>query len=193
VKTSTTIWALGLLLLIAGCVSQMQDSPFLVTAPRPAGEAPFLVTPLEIIDQMLGLAKVGPDDVVYDLGSGDGRIVISAVKDFGARQAVGIEIDGTLVAKSRHYAQQAGVADRVTFVEQDFFKTDFSAATVVTLYLTRDVNLQLRPKLLAELRPGTRIVSFNFDMGDWRPYAWIRVDTNGRPLPVYLWVVPPRR
>jgi ribosomal protein L11 methylase PrmA len=171
----------------------MPDSPFLVTAPRPAGEAPFLVTPLEIIDQMLGLAKVGPDDVVYDLGSGDGRIVISAVKDFGARQAVGIEIDGTLVAKSRHYAQQAGVADRVTFVEQDFFKADFSSATVVTLYLTRDVNLQLRPKLLAELRPGTRIVSFNFDMGDWRPYAWIRVDANGRALPVYLWVVPPRR
>ena len=192
-KTSTTIRALGLLLLTAGCTSPMPDSPFLVTAPRPAGEAPFLVTPLEIIDQMLGLAKVGPDDVVFDLGSGDGRIVISAVKDFGARQAVGIEIDGTLVAKSRHYAQQAGVADRVTFVEQDFFKADFSSATVVTLYLTRDVNLQLRPKLRAELRPGTRIVSFNFDMGDWRPHAWIRVDANGRALPVYLWVVPPRR
>ncbi|HEY7039254.1 MAG TPA: methyltransferase domain-containing protein [Methylomirabilota bacterium] len=192
-KTSTTIGALGLLLLVAGCVAQMQDTPFLVTAPRPAGEAPFLVTPLEIIDQMLGLAKVGPDDVVYDLGSGDGRIVISAVRDFGAREAVGIEIDGTLVAKSRHYAQQEGVADRVTFVEQDFFKADFSSATVVTLYLTRDVNLQLRPKLLAELRPGTRIVSFNFDMGDWRPYAWIRADVNGRALPIYLWVVPPRR
>src|SRR4029453_749421 len=95
--------------------------------------------------------------------------------------------------KTRHYAQQAGVADRVTFVEQDFFKADFSGATVVTLYLTRDVNLQLRPKLLAELRPGTRIVSFNFDMGDWRPYAWIRVNADGRALPVYLWVVPPRR
>jgi SAM-dependent methyltransferase len=181
------------LLLAVGCAPQAGDSPFLVTAPRPDGEAPFLVTPLEVIDHMLGLARVGPDDVVYDLGSGDGRIVISAVKDFGARQAVGIEIDGTLVAKSRHNAQQAGVADRVTFVEQDFFQSDFSSATVVTLYLTRDVNLQLRPKLLAELRPGTRVVSFNFDMGDWRPYAWIRVEANGRALPVYLWVVPPRR
>ena len=192
-KPSTTIWALGLTLLVVGCAPQAGDSRFLVTAPRPEGEAPFLVTPLEVIDQMLGLAGVGPADVVYDLGSGDGRIVISAVKDFGARQAVGIEIDGTLVAKSRHYAQEAGVADRVTFIEQDFFQADFSSATVVTLYLTHDVNLRLRPKILAELRPGTRVVSFNFDMGDWRPYAWIRVDAHGRALPVYLWVVPPRR
>ena len=191
-KPSTALWGFGLLLLAVGCAPRIEPSSFLITGPRPAGDAPFLVTPLEVIDQMLGLARVGPDDVVYDLGSGDGRIVISAVKDFGARQAVGIEIDGTLVAKSRHYAQQAGVADRVTFVEQDFFQADFSAATVVTLYLTRDVNLKLRPKLLAELRPGTRVVSFNFDMGDWRPYAWIRVDGNGRALPVYLWVVPPR-
>jgi precorrin-6B methylase 2 len=194
VKPSTTAWGLGLLLLAVACTTHSAgDSPFLVTSPHPAGDVPFLVTPFEVIDQMLSLARVGPDDVVYDLGSGDGRIVISAVKDFGARQAIGIEIDGTLVAKGRHYAQQAGVADRVTFLEQDFFQTDFSSATVVTLYLTRDVNLRLRPKLLAELRPGTRVVSFNFDMGDWRPYAWIRVPTNGRALPVYLWVVPPRR
>jgi SAM-dependent methyltransferase len=193
VKPSTAAWGLGLLLLAAGCATQTANSPFLVTAPRPAGDAPFMVTPLEIIDEMLGLARVGPDDIVYDLGSGDGRIAISAVKDFGARRAVGIEIDGGLVAKSRHYAEQEGVADRVTFVEQDFFQADFSSATVVTLYLTRDINLRLRPKLLAELRPGTRIVSFNFDMGDWRPYAGIRVDANGRALPVYLWVVPPRR
>jgi SAM-dependent methyltransferase len=193
VKASTALWGFGLLLLAAGCAPRTEQSPFLVTAPRPAGDTPFLVTPLEVIDHMLGLARVGPDDVVYDLGSGDGRIVISAVKDFGARRAVGVEIDSTLVAKSRHYAQQAGVADRVSFVEQDFFQADFSSATVVTLYLTHDVNLKLRPKLLAELRPGTRVVSFNFDMGNWRPYAWIRVDADGRALPVYLWVVPPRR
>ncbi|HEU4437634.1 MAG TPA: class I SAM-dependent methyltransferase [Methylomirabilota bacterium] len=192
-KPSTALCGLGLLLLAGGCAPRAGQSALLVTAPRPAGDVPFLVTPLEVIDRMLGLARVGPDDVVYDLGSCDGRIVISAVKDFGARQAIGIEIDGTLVAKSRHYAQQAGVADRVSFVEQDFFRADFSDATVVTLYLTRDVNLKLRPKLLAELRPGTRVVSFNFDMGDWRPYAWIWVDADGRALPVYLWVVPPRR
>lgn len=192
-KPSTRLWGLALLLLAAGCSARTESSPFLVTAPLPAGDVPFLVTPLEVVDRMLGLAGVGPDDVVYDLGAGDGRIVISAVKDFGARRAVGIEIDSTLVAKSRHYARQAGVADRVSFVEQDLFTADVSSATVVTLYLTRDVNLKLRPKLLAELRPGTRVVSFNFDMGDWRPYAWIRVSTDGRALPVYLWVVPPRR
>jgi hypothetical protein len=125
----------GLLLLIAGC------------APHPAADVPFLVTPPEIADQMLRLARVGPADVVYDLGSGDGRLVIAAARE---------------------------------------------AATVVTLYLTREVNLRLRPKLLAELGPGTRVVSFNFDMGDWEPAAMLRVDVNGRSTPVYLWVVPPR-
>lgn len=180
-KPSTSAWGLGLLLLAAGC------------APHVEGDVPFMVTPLEIVDRMLGLAQVGPDDVVYDLGSGDGRIVIAAVREFGARRAVGIEIDGGLVAKSREYAQRAGVADRVTFVEQDLFQADVSAATVITLYLTREVNLRLRPKLLAELRPGTRVVSFDFDMGGWRPFAWVRVDVNGRVTRAYLWVVPPGR
>lgn len=171
---------IGLLLLIAGC------------APHPAADVPFLVTPPEIADQMLRLARVGPTDVVYDLGSGDGRLVIAATRDFRARAGVGIEIDPALVARSREYARRAGVADRVTFREQDLFQADLSAATVVTLYLTREVNLRLRPKLLAELLPGTRVVSFNFDMGDWEPAAMLRVDVNGRSTPVYLWVVPPR-
>lgn len=179
-KPSTSAWGLGLLLLAAAC------------APHPAADVPFLVTPPEIVDQMLRLGRVGPDDVVYDLGSGDGRLVIAAVRDFRARQGVGFEIDGTLVARSREYARRAGVADRVTFVEQDLFQADLSAATVVTLYLTREVNLRLRPKLLAELPPGTRVVSFNFDMGDWEPTAMIRVDVNARITPVYLWVVPSR-
>jgi ribosomal protein L11 methylase PrmA len=150
---------------------------------------PFLVTPHEIVEQMLRLARVGPDDVVYDLGSGDGRVVIAATRDFRARQAVGIEIDPALVTRSREYARRAGVADRVSFREQDLFQADLSSATVVTLYLTREVNLRLRPKLLAELQPGTRVVSFNFDMGDWEPTAMIRVDVSGRTTPVYLWVV----
>jgi precorrin-6B methylase 2 len=153
---------------------------------------PFLVTPHEIVEQMLRLARVGPDDVVYDLGSGDGRVVIAAARDFRARQAVGIEIDPALVTRSREYARRAGVADRVSFREQDLFQADLSSATVVTLYLTREVNLRLRPKLLAQLAPGTRVVSFNFDMGDWEPASVVRVDVSGRTTPVYLWVVPPR-
>jgi len=180
VKPSTVGWGIGLLLLAAGC------------APHPAADVPFLVTPPEIVDRMLRLARVGPDDVVYDLGSGDGRLVIAAVRDFRARQGGGLGIDGALVAKSRLYAERAGVSDRATFVEQDLFRADLSPATVVTLYLTREVNLRLRPKLLAELRPGTRVVSFNFDMGDWEPTAMIRVDVNARITPVYLWVLPPR-
>ena len=173
-------WSVGLVLLLAACAS------------GPTGDVPFLVTPPEIVERMLKLAAVRPDDVVYELGSGDGRIVIAAARDFGARQAVGIEIDPGLVARSREYARRAGVADRVTFREQDLFQTDLSSATVVTLYLTREVNVRLRPKLLAELAPGTRVVSFNFDMGDWEPTTMIRVDVSGRAVPVYLWVVPAR-
>jgi ribosomal protein L11 methylase PrmA len=114
------------------------------------------------------------------------------VRDFGARAAIGVEIDPALVARSREYARRAGVADRVTFLEQDFFRADLAPASVVTLYLTREVNMRLAPRLRSELRPGTRVVSFNFDMGDWEPRAMIRVDVNGRTIPVYLWVVPER-
>ena len=179
-KRSTRRWPSGLALLLATC------------APRPPADVPFLVTPPEIVEQMLRLARVRPDDVVYDLGSGDGRIVIAAARDFRARQAVGIEIDPALVTRSREYARRAGVADRVTFREQDLFQADLSSATVVTLYLTREVNLRLRPKLLADLTAGTRVVSFNFDMGEWEPAAVVRVDVSGRSTPVYLWVVPAR-
>jgi ribosomal protein L11 methylase PrmA len=141
---------------------------------------------------MLRLARVGPADTVYDLGSGDGRLVIAAVRDFGARAAIGVEIDPALVARSREYARRAGVADRVTFLQQDFFRADVAPASVVTLYLTREMNIRLAPKLQAELRPGTRVVSFDFDMGDWEPGATIRVEVSGRTTPVYLWVVPER-
>lgn len=160
-------------------------------APYPGADVPFLVTPPEVVDQMLRLARVTAADLVYDLGSGDGRVVIAAARDFHAG-AVGVEIDPRLVVKSREYVRRAGVADRASIVQQDLFQTDLSAATVVTLYLTREVNLRLRPKLLAELRPGTRVVSFNFDMGDWEPRSMIRMDVDGRGIPIYLWVVPPR-
>ena len=179
-KPSTAITLAAALLWGAGC------------APYPGADVPFLVTPPEIVEQMLRLARVGPADTVYDLGSGDGRLVIAAVRDFRARAAIGIEIDPALVAQSREHARRTGVGDRVTFLQQDFFRADLGPASVVTLYLTRDVNLRLRPKLLAELRPGTRVVSFDFDMGEWEPQAVIRVDVNGRTTPVYLWVVPER-
>jgi SAM-dependent methyltransferase len=179
VKRSTGAGLIGLLLLAGGC------------APHPGADAPFLVTPPEVVDQMLKLARVGPADVVYDLGSGDGRLVIAAARDFQAR-SVGIEIDPKLVAQSREHARRAGLEARATFIEQDLFQADLSAATVVTLYLTREVNLRLRPKLERELLPGTRIVSFNFDLGDWEPASMLRVDINGRTTPVYLWITNPR-
>ena len=178
-QRSTAATLIGLQLLSAAC------------ATHPGVEAPFLVTPHDVVDRMLELARVGPADVVYDLGSGDGRLVIAAARDFGAR-AVGIEIDPGRVARSREYARREGVEARVSFVEQDVFQADISAATVVTLYLTREMNLRLRPKLERELAQGARVVSFNFDMGDWEPESVLRVDVNARTTPVYLWVVPPR-
>jgi SAM-dependent methyltransferase len=161
----------------------------------PAGQAPlrppdviFVPTPPEVVAAMLRVARVGKGDVIYDLGSGDGRIVISAVKDFGAARGVGIDIDPERIADASANARQAGVADRVTFLNQDLFTTNFSDATVVTLYLLPSLNLKLRPKLLSDLRPGTRIVSHAFDIGDWVPEQTI--DVGGRR--VYFWTVPAR-
>ena len=148
-------------------------------------DAPFVRTPDYVIAEILHKAGVGKDDILYDLGSGDGRIVIQAAKITGCR-AVGIEIDGDLVDDSRHNAALAGVQDRVRFIVADLFQEDFSEATVVTLYMAQDVNLRLRPKLLRELKPGTRIASFNFDMGEWKPDS---VSTFGRE-DAYFWVVP---
>lgn len=136
---------------------------------------------------MLRLAVVGPGDVVYDLGSGDGRVVIAAARDFGAR-GVGVEIDPKLVAESTESARRAGVADRVAFRAGDLFQTDLTEATVVTLYLSTELNLRLRPKLLRELRPGARIVSHDFDMGDWAPARTVHVQERGSQL--RLWIVP---
>ena len=132
------------------------------------------------------MASVGKDDVVYDLGCGDGRLVITAVKKFGAKRGVGIDIDPQRIKESNANAQAAGVADRVKFVVQDLFKADFKEATVVTLYLLPDVNLRLRPKLWSDLKPGTRVVSHAFDMGDWRPEK--TADAEGRMI--YFWTIP---
>ena len=138
-----------------------------------------------IADAMLTLARVGRDDVVFDLGSGDGRIVILAAQKYGAA-AVGIEIDPRLVQISREVAREGAVFDRVAFIEGDLFTADISRATVVTLYLNRPTNLRLEPKLRQELRPGTRIVSHQFPIGTWRPDKTMVVE--GAEL--FLWTVP---
>ena len=136
---------------------------------------------------MLRMARVGPADIVYDLGSGDGRIVIAAVKEFGAKRGVGIELDATRVQEAMALAARVGVSDRVEFRQQDFFETDLREATVVTLYLGEAINLRVRPKLQRELRLGTRIVSHAFGMGDWTPLNTETV--SGRSI--FLWMIRP--
>jgi ubiquinone/menaquinone biosynthesis C-methylase UbiE len=153
-----------------------------------ARDVPYVPTPDKVVERMLEIAQVGPNDVVYDLGSGDGRIVIAAARKHGAR-GVGIDIDPDRIREARDNARSAGVSERVEFREGDLFKANLSEATVVTLYLLSSVNLQLRPKLLSELKPGTRIVSHAFDMGDWKPIRTEKVGTST----VYYWVVPERK
>ena len=145
---------------------------------------PYVPSPQYVVDKMIDLAGVKPGDLVYDLGSGDGRIVITAAKK-GA-QAVGFEIDGDLVGESRANIKKAGVEALAEIHHQDILTVDFSAATVVTMYLLPDVNLQLKPNLLSQLKPGARIVSHSFNMGDWQPDKIERVE--GRTI--YLWTIP---
>jgi len=158
----------------------------------------YVPTPKKVVMEMLRMAQVTQNDIVYDLGCGDGRIVITAAKVFGAR-GVGVDIDPVRIKESNENARKAGVTDRVKFIEQDLFKTDISEATVVSLYLYPELNLRLRPKLFRELRPGTRIVSHEFDMDDWKPdnKGMVRnVKLYYKPLPAvkdtnyYYWVIP---
>ncbi|HEX7228849.1 MAG TPA: methyltransferase domain-containing protein [Candidatus Binatia bacterium] len=145
---------------------------------------PFVPSPQEVVEKMIDLAGVKKGDVVYDLGSGDGRIVIAAAKK-GAR-AVGFEIDGDLLKKSQENIRAAGVQDSAEIRQQDILTVDLSPASVVTMYLLPDVNMKLRPNLLSQLKPGSRVVSHSFDMGDWKPDKVERVD--GRTI--YLWIIP---
>ncbi len=156
--------------------------------PEVAINTPFVTTPPEVVRAMLKLAATGKNDVVYDLGCGDGRIVIAAARDFGAR-GVGVEISPEHIAEARANARRANVAGRVEFRQQDLFDADIHDATVVAIYLLPDVNLRLRPKLLRDLKPGTRVVTHTFHMGDWKPERVI--EAGGAK--VYLWVVPPAR
>ena len=148
----------------------------------------FVPTPHDVVERMLQVAKVAPGDVLYDLGSGDGRIPIAAAKKYGIR-AVGIDIDPERIKEANANAKKAGVAKLVSFRQEDLFKADFRNASVVTLYLLPELNEKLRPRLWAELKPGTRIVSHQFGMGDWEPKQ--KIDLNGRTI--YFWTVPERR
>jgi len=157
---------------------------------------PYVPTPQEVVERMLETAKVGPKDYLIDLGSGDGRIVITAAKKHGAR-GFGVDLNPERIRESNENARLAGVTDKVAFHQRDLFETDLSLATVITMYLLPQVNVELRPKLL-ELAPGTRLVSHDFDMGDWKPDTHLTVDAKdkyggaGGTSDVYFWVVPAR-
>lgn len=148
-------------------------------------DVPYVPTPKNVVDKMLDMAKVGPNDMVYDLGCGDGRLVVTAAKEKGAK-GVGVDLNPVRIRESNDSAARAKVKDRVTFLQQDLFETDISAATVLTMYLLPRVNLMLRPKIFSQLKPGSRVVSHDYDMDDWEPDATAMVGSSR----VYCWVVP---
>jgi uncharacterized protein (TIGR03000 family) len=150
----------------------------------------FVPTPNEVVDAMCKLGKVGKDDVVYDLGCGDGRMVIRAVANFGAKRGVGIDLDAELVKECKANAKKAKVEDKVTFREGDVLKIDdIPDATVVLLYMGNDINLRLRPILQAKLKPGSRIVSHRFTMGDWEPKVTEKLNVDMEDYEIHLWVI----
>jgi hypothetical protein len=192
--------------VLTGCTSSTTSSPgpaaqiSPVASPTPADiagveivkqelDVPYVPTPNEVVARMLEIARVNRNDVVYVLGSGDGRIVITAAQKLGAR-GVGYDLNPERVKEANENATKAGVTDRVRFVEGDLFKADIGEATVVTLYLLPDVNLKLRPKLLSELKPGTRIVSHNYSMGDWQPLQSETVKVGSSEHSIFYWEVP---
>jgi tRNA G37 N-methylase Trm5 len=163
----------------------------ITAAPASAQRVPdviYVPTPPEVVEEMLKLADVKKGDVLYDLGSGDGRIAVAAAKKYGIR-AVGIDIDPERIREAKDNAARNGVAHLVRFRQEDLFTADFREATVVTLYLLPDLNVKLRPRLWSELKPGTRVVSHQFDMADWKPEK--EVELNGRTL--YYWTIPARK
>jgi SAM-dependent methyltransferase len=176
---------------IAACLF-VAGAPGAVAAPEP--DVPYVPTAPNVVEAMLAIAKVGPRDYVVDLGSGDGRIVIAAAKRHGAR-GFGVDVDERLVARAREAAEREGVAERVSFLARNLFLTDISRATVLTLYLFPSINLQLRPRLFTELKPGTRVVSHDFDMAQWQPEAELVVPVPDKPYgapesQIYLWIIP---
>jgi SAM-dependent methyltransferase len=190
------------LAVLLSVVSTMAQQPLKPLEKKP--EVPYVPTHEKVVAEMLKVAEVGKNDILYDLGSGDGRIVITAAKEFGTR-GVGVDIDPARIREARDNAVKAGVADKVKFLQQNLFETDIREATVVTLYLLPEVNRRLRPKLFSDLKPGTRVVSHNHDMGGWAPLKTLNVHvpqehtifgTLNVRVPqkhtIYYWVVPPR-
>jgi precorrin-6B methylase 2 len=182
-KSLIPAFALALMLPMP---AMAQDAASTLDDRRP--DVIYVPTPQPVVDAMLKLAKVQKGDILYDLGSGDGRIPVTAAKEYGVR-ATGIDIDPERIEEANANVRAAGVGDLVTIKRADLFTTDFSDATVVTLYLLDSLNERLRPKLLAELKPGTRIVSHAFGMGDWKPEQTQIVE--GRTI--YLWTIPARK
>jgi SAM-dependent methyltransferase len=178
--TKLLIRLIAVFALVAGCAAGG-------TSRDP--EVQYEPTPPDVVQAMLALGKVGADDLVADLGCGDGRIVIEAVQRFGAR-ALCVDIDPRRIAEARRNAEAAGAAGRITFLNQDLFATDLRDVTVVMMFLSRDFNLKLRPKLTRELAPGARVVSHWHDMGDWPPNRTVRMKSDGRERAVYLWTIP---
>ncbi len=181
----------SIIALLGWCFMAVVPANGQPVVPESDFESPFFSTPMPVVAEMLRVANVNANDVVYDLGSGDGRIVIAAARDFGAR-GVGIDIDPRLVRDASMNARRAGVEDRVRFLQGDIFEADIREATVVTLYLLPDVNTALWPKLLKELRPGTRVVSHDYGIGHWKPDKTITMTLSDRSHRIYYWVVPPQ-
>ncbi len=184
--------AIVLIFLAASGSTTAQQKPRKPSRPLRKPDVIYYSTPPETVDQMLRMSEIKNGDVLYDLGSGDGRIPIAAAQQFGIR-AVGIEIDPKLVAEAKENAIKADVASLVSFRNDDMFVISLREATVVTLYLSEKLNVLLRPKLLRELRPGSRIVSHDFRMGDWAPEETVRVPWLKGFRTVYKWTVPARR
>ncbi len=181
-RTFIALAAAALLAVPPSSFAQAQKQP------RPANRGPdviFVPTPQDVVEDMLRIANVQKGDVLYDLGSGDGRIAITAAKKYGIK-ATGIDIDPERIREATENAKKAGVTNLVQFKNEDLFQADFRDATIITLYLLPDLNVKLRPKLWNELKPGTRIVSHQFEMGKWKPEK--KLESNGRT--VYFWTVP---
>lgn len=184
-NVSLLIHSLSVLLALACAL------PLAAEAQPAATRAPdvhFDPTPRNVVTQILRLARIKPGDTVYDLGCGDGRIVIAAAKEAGAR-GVCVDIDPARIRESRANAAAAGVAGQIRFLENDLFTTDIGEASVVVLFLWPDLNLKLRPKLWRELKPGTRVVSYVHDMGDWQPREAIRVQGSSGERTLFLWTI----